>query len=335
MAPLPRIDRRLLAALALTACTFAPASAQGVYHLGTVSTDAFGYAFGQGDTRPNDSRSAYGSLPVGPVVSSNGFNATGAHSAGGGALDGRSNARARAEVGGVHVFAASNAEVINGDPLGVEYTQTRGFASGVFVDYFLLNVPAAPAGAPISVTASIRIDGSVNSGGGTSHAGSTFSSSASWTSSLLMTPASGGPGLYERSDSAVCSDSSYGSSCNGGAPGLVGFSFVVSNQTQVRLQFQASVNSFARIDVSGGGHATAVGEADLYNTMAWGGIQSVQSPAGDVYADYAAVSASSGFDYRNAYVSAVPEPGPALLWLCGLALLTATRLRRSAVSSRG
>ena len=55
----------------------------------------------------------------------------------------------------------------------------------------------------------------------------------------------------------------------------------------------------------------------------WGGITALRDASGQVVNDFAAVSASSGLDYRNAYVSAVPEAPASLMLLAGRAMLGA------------
>ena len=64
---------------------------------------------------------------------------------------------------------------------------------------------------------------------------------------------------------------------------------------------------------------TADNVADLSRSITWGGITTLHDASGQVVNNFAAVSASSGFDYRNAYVSAVPE-APASLLLAGRAI---------------
>ena len=65
-------------------------------------------------------------------------------------------------------------------------------------------------------------------------------------------------------------------------------------------------------------------------------FRSLADPNGVAVTNFSAVSAASGFDYRHAYVTAVPEPAPALLMLAGLmSLMGVTRLRASRRQPRG
>jgi hypothetical protein len=70
---------------------------------------------------------------------------------------------------------------------------------------------------------------------------------------------------------------------------------------------------------SRGGDVLAGGQADLGHTIAWGGITNLRDENGQAISGFTAISASSGYDYVNAFPSAVPIPAAA--WLFGSGLL--------------
>ena len=73
---------------------------------------------------------------------------------------------------------------------------------------------------------------------------------------------------------------------------------------------------------------TADSLADMGHTLAWAGVTELRDADGALVGDYSLLSDSSGFDYRHAYVSAVPDAPQAALLAAGLALIGVVRRRR-------
>lgn len=75
------------------------------------------------------------------------------------------------------------------------------------------------------------------------------------------------------------------------------------------------------------------GSAYADHSLRWGGIVGVFDDAGVAVSGYGLESVS-GFDYRNAYTPAVPEPATSALWAVGLAAAAAAARRRDRSTAR-
>ena len=324
---------RLLAAAAsalsllLSLSLSLPAAAQVFYSAGgSARADASG--FGQSVSLPVDIRSAGGPSPVGSITTNRYAQLTG----GNGFVSALAQTSGRPALGGVHVQAYTLIESQNGDPLSAELGYTVADATGSFSDFFVLNVPGYAPGTLFSITAGVRVDAftaltpTISNNVGAS----TFETAASWFSRAAIFSANGGAALVDQNDSLSCWQNQSGAGCAGTGDGWRTLSFTMPSQSwaaQVLITGRARTSSQAFVVGGGGAYVTAL--ADLGHTIGWGGISSVVDPAGNAVTAFSALSASSGFDYRRAYVSAVPEPASALLWLAGVVAIGVMKRHRA------
>lgn len=319
-------------ALALLAAL--PATAQTSF-LGSGDTDADVSAFGQIVDPPRHAVNRSGPAPVGTVISSTAALANG----GAGALARAvGQTTATPAIGGLHLTAHSFSQVSGGDPASGELALSRADATAMTSDFFQLAVPGYGAGTLFTLSASIRIDAAASASGLVSNPGgpSSFETSAHWSSAVSLTPSIGGAMLADIRDSRTCAQTQIGLGCSGSDPGVRLFSFVMPNQSwSTQLIISGRARATLQVDIIGGGSGQALGHADLGHTIAWGGISGVLDPTGNPDPAFSAVSAGSGVDYSNAYVSAVPEPTTALQLLAGVGVLGWLRRQRPEAGPSG
>ena len=244
-------------------------------------------------------------------------------------------------VGGIHVYALSQA-VAGGQ--GPTQATGSGGARGFVSDFFGLSVPGQASGAAFTVTAQVRVDGGAGAATTPSWTGAFQQNRAdgftNWQSWVRVIQGVNGPTLAELRAGQDCSArTSFGTppGCiSSGLPGLQTISFqMVNNGALLQLDMRgwASAGTSVNLVI---GQVSADSWSDLGNTIAWGGITELRDANNQVVADFSAFSASSGFDYRNAYVSAVPElPTPALAVLgLGLMGLLSLHRRRAGAAAR-
>lgn len=236
-------------------------------------------------------------------------------------------------VGGIHLYALSQSVAGGQGPTGASGSgRARGFVS----DFFGLSVPGQASGAAFAVTAQVRIDGAAgasttpgwngmfqqNRADGFSH----------WQSWVRVMQGVNGPSLAELRAGIDCSARTSFSTPPGcissGLPGMQTITFpMVNNGALLQLDMRGWVNAGTSVNLSLG-QVSADSWSDLGNTIAWGGITELRDANNQLVTNFSAFSASSGFDYRNAYVSVVPElPTPALVVL-GLGLMGLLGLHR-------
>ena len=243
--------------------------------------------------------------------------------------------------GGVHVYALSQAVAGGQGPTGATGS---GRAMGFVSDFFGLSVPGQASGAAFTVTAQVRVDGGAGAATTPSWTGAFQQNRAdgftNWQSWVRVIQGVNGPTLAELRAGQDCSArTSFGTplGCiSSGLPGLQTISFqMVNNGALLQLDMRgwASAGTSVNLVI---GQVSADSWSDLGNTIAWGGITELRDANNQVVADFSAFSASSGFDYRNAYVSAVPElPTPALAVLgLGLMGLLSLHRRRAGAAAR-
>ena len=242
-------------------------------------------------------------------------------------------------VGGIHVYALSQA-VAGGQ--GPTQATGSGRAVGFVSDFFGLSVPGQASGAAFTVTAQVRVDGAAGATTTPSWTGAFQQNRADafsdWQSWVRVIQGVNGPTLAELRARQDCSArTSFGTppGCVGsGLPGLQTISFQMINNgglLQLDMRGWASAGTSVNLSI---GQVSADSWSDLGHTIAWGGITELRDANNQSVTNFSAFSASSGFDYRNAYVSAVPElPTPALAVL-GLVGLLSLHRRRAGAAAR-
>ena len=233
--------------------------------------------------------------------------------------------------GGVHVQARAQSVASGAGLLRVTGSaQAAGFMS----DFFSLSVPGAANGASFSVTALVRVDGSAFAAttpgwSGTYQPAGQLAAFSHWESWVRVMQGGSGQTLAELRAYEDCDErtnTGSGPFCRGGGqPGLQSITFQMINQggaVQLDMRGWASAGTSVYQPTL---LVSADSMADMGHSIAWGGITELRDANGQLVADYSAVSATSGFDYRSAYVSAVPEPGTGALLLTGLAWLARRR----------
>ena len=231
--------------------------------------------------------------------------------------------------GGVHVYAQAQSVASGAQLLRVT---ARGEASGFMSDYFSLSVPGAASGASFTVTAQVHVAGSAFAEtlpGWTAAYQPTgdLAAFSNWSTWMRVMRGDNGQNLAELRAGQDCdarTNQGSGPFCRvSGQPGLQSITFQMENNgLAVQLDMRGWANAGTSI-YQPQLLVTADSFADLGRSITWGGITALRDAGGQRVDDFAAVSASSGFDYRNAYVSAVPEAPASLLLLAGLAVLGA------------
>lgn len=120
-------------------------------------------------------------------------------------------------------------------------------------------------------------------------------------------------------DQTCAMSTSYNFGCFGDLPGT----YVMNISAAFGHTLSISLNGETWASASGaegrGGDVLAGGLADLSHTISWGGISNMRDENGQPITGFTAISASTGYDYVNAFPSAVPVPATA--WLLGSGLL--------------
>jgi len=233
---------------------------------------------------------------------------------------------ARVETAGIHLVATSS----SGATVGPVLTYSSGYAAGSFADDFVLLSSQAPAGSVVGLTVLFHLSGGISTASGATAAeGLGAGGTASW---------SGRFSLSGNDDAARWEG--YGSESRGlgdatgsgnATPGdyLLKLDVRVGERLYLEMSGRIDAGSGSQILAGASGSSWGSAQAQFGNTFAWGGIVSVTDANHQALTDFSAISTATGFDYRQAYVSSVPEPQAAALWVLGLlAIAAATRRRR-------
>lgn len=245
------------------------------------------------------------------------------------ANNGLAIAWSQVQLGGVHVFAQGQSVASGSQLLRVT---SKADASGFMSDFFSPSVPGAATGASFTVTAQVNVSGSAFAQtlpGWTVAYQPTGALAAFsyWNSWVRVMRGDTGQNLAELRAGQDCdarNNTGSGPFCVvSGQPGLQTISFqMLNNGTAVQLDMRGWASAGTSI-FQPRLLLTADSHADLGNSITWGGITELRNASGRLVSDFAAFSATSGFNYRNAYayVSVVPEAPGSLMLLAGLAML--------------
>ena len=226
--------------------------------------------------------------------------------------------------GGVHVSAYARSIVNTG--------QTRsnawGYASGDFSDAFRINSPQAPQGTSGTATFAFSLSGGLeNFYDDDGHEVNNIlgGRAKSEVDAIFLVRDSQDQGVEKQviQVSEVVNGQFWSDS--NGTPVPVIFSMPVVFGDLLRMRISASVSAQANTEnnYAQGFVATidTSAHAAFEHTMAWGGIVELLDENGQAITDFTALSESTGFDYKDAYVSAVPAPAAAWLFSAGLGLI--------------
>lgn len=247
-----------------------------------------------------------------------------------------SSASFMATAGGLHIAAVASATGA-GVPGWSSGGSSSSYADAVSYDAFVVTTSSYAPGAVFTVTAGLSMTGSVGAMGFRSPAGAdgSFDALASWQAEVQVYNSTMLFPVNERASSACWDNPSVGMGCGGAGFSTLGLTFTVANGQPTDLLLLGQVRARASAGATHGGLAGADAWSDLGHTIAWGGIESVVDGAGNPIDTYTAFSQTTGFDYRNAYVSAVPEPRIWLLLMVGMLVTVLFRASRSAPHVRG
>lgn len=238
-------------------------------------------------------------------------------------------ASAQALAGGLHVsaLASSNSSFDGNGTLFQEFDTAARAGAGAeasFSDTVVFGVQGLAAGTTVSITYGVSLSGSL----GWSGTGVT-TSTMSWDVRI-----------GDQGDGRSASAYSAGGVDNGGLPLVQGTQYVTATVVvgqDVDLYMRLLVGATAGAGVAcrfssclNPSFAEAAAIADFSHTLGWAGISALTDGNGQAM-DLAllSVQSASGFDYRSAYVGAVPEPSAAWLLLAGLPVLVRARRGRA------
>lgn len=256
----------------------------------------------------------------------------GSQAMGGTQVDVVANARAVADLGGLHLDIDAIGSTQPSPSFDFATFSAQARASGSFSDRYFVSAPSLAQGALIHASAGFAVYGLL--GGDVSTAGTGWDPSllpsgganASWTASLNVngTRAFSGERLCGMNLNAG-SISTY--NCFGDNFGVVWLPVVLVNGFDNQMSYEGEV----RLSIFGtqGAGLTVMAQsfADLGHTIGWAGLRDVQDASGQPVA-MTAISASTGLSLFDPQVSPVPEPAAAWTWLAGLAAMATLTRRR-------
>ena len=243
-----------------------------------------------------------------------------------------SKATARADMGGVHLLASARGLIEDAQPYYTSAFSSHAIASGGFGDSFTASAPGAVG--MLQGTASFSVHALLS--GAAEVAGSLPANpgngevTLSWSARMVVSDNSGILGDLQFSGGCNSFTNVSGGllRCGGDPLGLHAMSISFASGAILSVSIEGEVRASVFGAQGGGGMAQAVGLADFGHTLAWGGFQDVRDSLGTPVVGFAALSASTGFNYANPFPSAIPEPSTWLLMLCGLAGLARLGQRR-------
>lgn len=262
------------------------------------------------------------SVTSGWTQSVGGWEALGSGSASGSA--GWGFLKAQADAYGVVIGAADAAAPSNGSGAA------NAAAKATLADTLVFAMPGVAVGTPVTISWAMGASGTV---GGS---GQRLDVEAFWRGDLGSSGIGGGGVLRQDESGALVRSQTM-------PEGRMLASSEVLLGRPVSLTMSVSAGAVAqsagRCFESGCGERIEVrtfGSADLSHTLTWGGLVGISDASGNAL-DLSALSvvASSGYDYRTAYLALapVPEPGTLGLMLAGLAGMALLGKRRRAATA--
>lgn len=231
----------------------------------------------------------------------------------------------RADMNGLHLKTQATGTLRDAQPYRSETFAASANARAAMGDSFVIQSPSPSAvWATTSMTLGFSVDAlmtgyayvtpidPLNPGGGEGR--------SRWHADFSAYDDTAGMELGRITLDQTCAMStSYNFGCFGDLPG----NYVMNISAAFGHTLSISLNGETWASATGaegrGGDVLAGGLADLSHTISWGGISNLRDENGQPIAGFTAISASTGYDYVNAFPSAVPVPTAA--WLLGSGLL--------------
>jgi hypothetical protein len=312
-------------ALLLLSLASAPAAAQS--NVGNAKASA-GAGMSQ-DYYPGD---RYGDYPAEVVDYKQSqsllVNGSAINAAGAGTVSAFSSASFVATAGGLRLNALASGSA-SGTPGWSGGGGSAAYADAATADSFRIFAPGYALGTLFTVNANLSLHGSVGAAASLSSGSGSYDALSSWHASVSIWNPSMTYSVGETSFGACWSNRSVPDGCSGDFSNIA-LQFTVANGQNTSLSISGTSRAYINFGAGSDGAVSGNAFADLGNTIAWGGITSLLDGDGQAIGDYTAIGGDNGggFNYRQAFATAVPEPASWLLLLLGLAVLT-TPLRRS------
>lgn len=314
MFPVPTLHARTRClGCALIVCGLGSTGAHAAYYsTGTTSSSLSSFANGPNEQTGHNAATPGGSSAKSAVLSSSGKRV----------IEGGTHSTARAEPGGVHVVSEANVRLHNPDynlNLAVAASST---ANASFSDRLTISAPGFAAGTSARLTYRVSVSGDLGIEGLNSWNGG-WNASSYWSFTASLGSSSTFRSLQNDwtagSDERLLGDGRFGN-----------LDITVPVTMGVSLPFALGGTALASVSLGTTPYEPSSGQfsavANLGNTIGWGGVVLLTTAEGAPINSYS-MFGDSGFDYRQAYVSAVPEPDPVSLFAGGLLTLLILRRR--------
>jgi hypothetical protein len=243
---------------------------------------------------------------------------------------------ARADMNGLHLETVVTGSLRDAEPYYSETFSGSANARAAMGDSFVIGFPGSAAVfATTSMTLHFSMTGPLtgyayvtpldpaNPGGGEGR--------SRWHADFVAYDDTAGNELGRITLDQTCAMfTSYNFSCSGNLPGAYAMNISAPFGHTLSVSINGETWASALGAESRGGDVLAGGQADLRHTLSWGGISNLSDENGQAISGFTAISASSGYDYVNAFPAAVPEADTYAMMLAGLGLVGFAARRRAA-----